>query len=302
MSCDNCPRLCNSQRDSGKLGFCRMPEDIYVAKYMLHPFEEPCVSGKNGAGTIFFSGCNLKCVFCQNKDISRENIGKKVTADALLDIMYSLASMGAECIELVTPTHYTNQLIPILRKARETIKLPFVWNSGGYDGADTIRKMDGLIDVYMPDLKYFSDDIAIKYSNAPNYFSVATSSLCEMLRQVGKPKFDGDGKLLSGVIVRHLVLPACRDDSISLLSELSKIINPEDIILSLMSQYTPEFYNIEMGGYKNLLRRVTSFEYSKVLDSAISFGFNGYFQGRSSASSRYTPSFDDENKSFKTNT
>ena len=268
-----------------------MPEDIYVAKYMLHPFEEPCVSGKNGAGTIFFSGCNLKCVFCQNKDISRGNIGKAVDANSLLDIIYSLASMGAECIELVTPTHYTNQLIPILRKARETIKLPFVWNSGGYDGADTIRKMDGLIDVYMPDLKYFSDDIAIKYSNAPNYFSVATSSLCEMLRQVGKPKF--------GVIVRHLVLPACRDDSINLLSELSKIIDPQDIILSLMSQYTPEFYDINLGGYKNLLRRVTSFEYSKVLDSAINFGFDGYFQGRSSASSRYTPSFDDENKSFK---
>ena len=298
MSCDNCPRLCNCQRDGGSLGFCQMPADIYVSKHMLHPFEEPCVSGKRGAGTIFFTGCNLKCVFCQNKEISRQNNGKRVTEDELLDIIYSLYDMGAECIELVTPTHYTNELIPIIREAKKKVNIPFVWNSGGYDGTDTIRKLDGLIDVYMPDLKYFSDELARKYSNAPNYFSVSSDSIVEMLRQVGKPKFDSYGKLISGVIVRHLVLPACREDSVNLLSELSKRISPDDVILSLMSQYTPEFYDIELGGHKNLLRRLTSFEYSRVLDAAINLGFDGYFQGRESASSRYTPSFGDENKSF----
>ena len=275
-----------------------MPEDIYISKHMLHPFEEPCISGKTGAGTIFFTGCNLKCVFCQNKDISRQNNGKRVTEDELLSIIYSLRDMGAECIELVTPTHYASELIPVIREAKRRVNLPFVWNSGGYDGVDTIRKLDGLIDVYMPDLKYFSDELAIKYSNAPQYFEIALDSITEMLRQVGKPKFDSSGKLIRGVIVRHLVLPGCREDSVSLLSNLSKRISPGDIILSLMSQYTPEFYDISMGGHKNLLRRLTSFEYSRVLDTAINLGFDGYFQGRESASSRYTPSFNDESKSF----
>lgn len=291
MVCDNCPRLCECDRASGKLGFCGMPQDIYVSKYMLHPYEEPCVSVRGGAGTIFFSGCNLKCVFCQNKDISRKNTGRCVGDDELLDIMHSLEEMGAECIELVTPTHYACQLIPILRKAKESIKIPFVWNSGGYERQEVISRLDGLIDVYMPDLKYFSDDIAKKYSNAPNYFNIAISSLKEMLSQTGKPQFDSNGKLLRGVIVRHLVLPGCREDSISLLHALGENISPDSIILSLMSQYTPEFYDIALGGHKNLLRRVTSFEYSKVLDAAIELGFDGYFQGRSSASAVYTPNF-----------
>ena len=298
MICNNCPRLCKCDRAAGEIGFCRMPNDIYISKYMLHPYEEPCVSCQRGAGTIFFSGCNLMCVFCQNKDISRGNSGRAFSEDELLDVIYSLSDMGAECIELVTPTHYTNQLIPILKRARQDIKIPFVWNSGGYDGEETIRRLDGLIDVYMPDLKYFSDDIAKKYSNAKGYFEVAIGSIKEMLRQTGKPKFDGDGKLLSGVIVRHLVLPACREDSINLLTAISREVSPDSIILSLMSQYTPEFYDIEMGGHKNLLRRVTSFEYSRVLNTAISLGFDGYFQGRESASSRFTPSFNDQNKDF----
>ena len=291
MVCDNCPRLCECDRASGKLGFCGMPQDIYVSKHMLHPYEEPCISVRGGAGTIFFSGCNLKCVFCQNKDISRKNTGRMVDENELLDIMHSLQKMGAECIELVTPTHYANQLIPILKKAKETIKIPFVWNSGGYERKEIISRLDGLIDVYMPDLKYFSDDISKKYSSAPNYFNTAISSLKEMLSQTGEPKFDSNGKLLRGVIVRHLVLPGCREDSISLLRALGESISPDSVILSLMSQYTPEFYDITLGGHKNLLRKVTSFEYSRVLDVAIELGFDGYFQGRSSASAAYTPNF-----------
>lgn len=293
MVCRNCPRKCVCDRDSQKLGFCSMPGDIYIAKYMLHNFEEPCISGRGGAGTIFFSGCNLKCVFCQNKQISRGLCGERVDCERLLEIMRELANSGAECIELVTPTHYTSQLVPILKAAREEISLPFVWNCGGYEDIDTLKSLDGLIDVYMPDLKYYSSELSKKYSSAPDYFDKAILAIKEMVRQTGKPQTTDDGKLLRGTIVRHLVLPACREDSVKLLSALSAAISPDDIILSLMSQYTPEFYDIECGNHKNLLRRVTSFEYNSVLKKATELNFDGYFQNRDSASAKYTPNFNE---------
>lgn len=293
MNCKNCPRKCICDRDGKKLGFCSMPNDIYVAKYMLHNFEEPCISHKGGAGTIFFSGCNLKCVFCQNKQISRNACGEAVDHLRLLRIMHTLKDGGAECIELVTPTHYTSQLIPILKAAREEISLPFVWNCGGYEDIEMLRALDGLIDVYMPDLKYYSSELSLKYSSAPDYFDKAITAVCEMVRQTGKPKFDDNGKLLRGTVVRHLVLPACREDSVKLLSKLSEVISPEDVILSLMSQYTPEFYDISCGNHKNLTRRVTSFEYNSVLKKATELGFDGYFQNRDSASAKYTPNFNE---------
>lgn len=289
--CNNCPRNCICDR-SISFGFCRMPNDIFIAKYMLHKWEEPCICGDLGAGTIFFSGCNLRCVFCQNKKISRGVTGERYSESEVLDIIRSLASDGAKCIEFVTPTHFTEALIPIIKKAREEIHLPFVWNSGGYESVDTIKKLEGLIDVYMPDIKYFSSEISRAYSNAENYFPVAKEALKEMLRQTGKPVYDTDKMLLRGVIVRHLVLPGCRGDSIALLNELSRLLDaPTDIILSLMSQYTPEFYDISDGGHKNLTRRITSFEYSSVLKAAEELGFDGYFQGRDSADSIYTPNF-----------
>ena len=291
MVCENCPRKCKCDRDNEKLGFCSMPNKIYVAKYMLHNFEEPCISHKGGAGTIFFSGCNLKCVFCQNKQISRGACGESVSGDRLLDIMISLANSGAECIELVTPTHYTSQLIPVLKRAKEKISLPFVWNCGGYEDIDMLKSLDGLIDIYMPDLKYYSSELAKQYSSAPDYFDKAILAVAEMIRQTGKPIYDKDGKLLRGTILRHLVLPSCREDSIKLLSMLSEKIYPDSVILSLMSQYTPDFYDIECGNHRNLLRRVTSFEYNSVLKVAIKLGFDGYFQGRASSSSEYTPNF-----------
>lgn len=259
---------------------------------MLHLWEEPCICGKNGAGTIFFSGCNLRCVFCQNKKISRGAVGEKYTPDEILDIMRSLARNGASCIELVTPTHYTDELIPILKKAREEISLPFVWNSGGYESVEALKKLSGLIDIYMPDMKYFSSEISSAYSSAPDYFPVAMAATMEMLRQVGAPKYDENGMLISGVILRHLVLPGCRTDSINLLGALAeKLDSPRDVIISVMSQYTPEFYDIADGGHKNLCRKLTDFEYSSVLKVADSLGFDGYFQGRDSAQTKYTPDF-----------
>ena len=269
-----------------------MPQEIYISKYMLHRWEEPCLSGNGGAGTIFFSGCNLRCVYCQNKAISRGGAGEPYSEDEILDIMRSLANDGSECIELVTPTHYVSSLIPILKKAKEEISLPFVYNCGGYESVETLRSLEGLIDVYMPDIKYFSNEISSAYSNAEDYFDVSIKALSEMLRQTEKPQFNEKGMLLSGVIVRHLVLPGCREDSIKLLEKIAETLNsPTDVILSLMSQYTPDFYDVSDGGHKNLTRRLTSFEYSSVLKTALTLGLDGYFQGRESASKIYTPDF-----------
>lgn len=288
--CNICPKNCNIDRKSSR-GFCKMPDKIFVAKHMLHKWEEPCISGKGGAGAIFLSGCNLKCVYCQNKAISRGATGKEYDTNELLSIIHSLAEDGAECIEFVTPTHYTRALVPILREARKSIDLPFVWNSGGYESTETLRSLEGLIDIYMPDVKYFSGELSGAYSNAEDYFPVASDAICEMLRQVGAPQYNENGMLERGVIMRHLVLPGCREDSISLLTEISKKISPKSVILSLMSQYTPDFYDIADGGYKNLTRRLTTYEYSSVLRAAESLGFDGYFQGRESATAAYTPNF-----------
>ena len=259
---------------------------------MIHKWEEPCICGEVGAGTIFFSGCNLRCVFCQNRKISRDNTGEKCSPEELISIMHRLADDGAKCIEFVTPTHFTEALIPILQRAKEEIHIPFVWNSGGYENVDTLRKLCGLVDIYMPDIKYFSSELSRAYSSAEDYYPIAKSALIEMLRQVGKPQLDTNGMLKSGVIVRHLVLPACRKDSIALLTDLANTLDsPTDVILSLMSQYTPDFYDINDGGHKNLCRKLTDFEYSSVLSAAQKLGFEGYFQDRASADTAYTPQF-----------
>lgn len=294
MLCYDCPRGCDCDRSHGKVGYCNMPSDIYVSKYMLHPYEEPCISGVSGAGTVFFSGCNLKCIFCQNKEISRLCQGERTDEGRLLDILTSLSDMGAECIEFATPTHYTRELIPILEKAKARISKPFVWNCGGYESVGSLKLLEGLIDIYMPDIKYFSDELALKYSHAKGYYGIAVSALKEMIHQTGMPVYDSNGMLLRGTLMRHLVLPGCRKDSADLLTHLADEIDPKDVILSLMSQYTPDFYDISCGGYKDLTRRVTSFEYNYVLDTAISLGFDGYFQSRGSSSARFTPSFLEE--------
>lgn len=290
MLCNSCPRNCNTERNEKAFGYCKMPSDIYISKYMLHPYEEPCISYNKGAGTIFFTGCNLKCVYCQNKDISRGNTQNAFVADKqkLIDIITELENQGAECIEFVTPTHYIKQLIPILKIAKEKTDLPFVWNCGGYEKVEYIKELCGLIDIYMPDMKYFSSEISKSYSNVSDYYEVALPALKEMIRQTGSPMFN-NGKLMRGVIIRHLVLPSCKNDSIDLLNDLSKEIDVTQVILSLMSQYTPEFYKGDE--YKNLKRRVTTYEYNCVLKEAIKLGYDGYFQSRDSANKKYTPSF-----------
>jgi len=292
LKCNICPRGCGVDRSSGKLGFCRAPEDFLVAKTMIHKWEEPCIAGNGGAGTVFFSGCNLRCVFCQNIDISRGEKGAIMTEDELEKAIFDLAEEGAECVEFVTPTHYTERLAALLQRIKPKLTVPVVWNSGGYEKVESLKLLDGLVDVYLPDFKYFNGEIAKAYSSAPDYFEVATEALGEMLRQVGKPQFDGKGKLQKGVIVRHLVLPSHRNDSITVLKHIAESFGAESVLLSLMSQYTPDFY-ISTGcvEHKNLCRRLTKFEYDSVMKVADELGFDGYFQGVDSASKKYTPDF-----------
>ena len=292
MKCNICPRACGVDRASGRLGFCRAPDELLVAKIMLHVWEEPCIAGKGGAGTIFLSGCNLRCAFCQNIDISRGERGEIMSDEVLEDKIFSLAEQGAECIEFVTPTHYTERLAEIIRRVKPRLNIPIVWNSGGYESVESLRMLEGLVDVYLPDFKYFDDEIAKNYSSAPDYSRVATSALGEMLRQTGKPIMSEDGRLLRGVLLRHLVLPGHRADSIAVLNHIADSFGADSILLSLMSQYTPDFYAASGDcRYKNLTRRVTKFEYDSVMKVALERGFDGYFQGMSAASKSFTPNF-----------
>ena len=287
--CKVCPRGCLCDRDADKNGLCGVGSGYKIAKAMLHLWEEPCVSGKNGAGAIFFSGCNLHCVYCQNKDISDGSVGIDATDDELSAQIFSLVEKGAECVELVTPTHYTLSLARLLSKIKHKLKIPIVWNSNAYESIDSLSCLDGLVDVYLPDFKYFSPELAKIYSNAQDYPKTAISAIKEMKRQVGSPEFNGRGIITRGMIVRHLVLPSHRKDSIEILRLLAEQVGTDGILLSLMSQYTPDFYTD--GKFKNLQRRVTSFEYGSVSSEALSLGFDGYFQELSSANKKYTPQF-----------
>ncbi len=288
-NCTQCPRACGADRSDQKTGYCGVPWDFFVARAALHPWEEPSISGKNGSGTIFFSGCNLRCVFCQNHEVSHHALGKKVDEAELISMMCALQDQGAHNINLVTPTPYARQLADVLRKARPLLKIPIVYNCGGYESIETLRLFDGLVDVYLPDFKYYSSELSSRYSGAADYFPVTLAALEEMLRQTGRPILDTDGMLQRGTVVRHLVLPGARTDSIRLLRELADRFGNSAFLLSLMSQYTPDF--AQHCPYKELKRRVTSFEYDAVLREVERLGFDGYFQARSSATASFTPDF-----------
>lgn len=292
-SCTLCPRRCKSDRGGDRLGFCGESKKMTVSRASLHMWEEPPISGTRGSGTIFFCGCNLRCVFCQNKAISRGGgVRYELSCDELCRLMLRLQDLGAHNINLVTPTHFADSLATCLEKVRPKLGIPIVYNSSGYENISTLKMLDGLVDIYLPDFKYASSRIASDYSNAPDYPEVASAAIAEMFRQTGAVSFDGDGMMQKGVIVRHLILPACRHDSIALLDVLSTLVPVKDIRLSLMSQYTPDFaLDCE---FKNLQRRLTSFEYNSVLSHAIGLGFEGYFQELSSSSQKYTPDFEEE--------
>lgn len=291
--CLMCPRGCAVDRESGERGFCGASNEYIIGSADLHFWEEPCISGTRGSGAIFFSGCNLRCVFCQNRDISREVFGKRYCEDELVEKMLELEGRGAHNINLVTATPYSIFVAKALEKARARgLRIPIVYNCGGYESLDALSALDGLVDVYLPDFKYYSDDLALSYSNAPNYASVAGLAICEMHRQVGKLQLDENGIATRGIIVRHLVLPGCRDDSKAVLKYLSELLPASEITLSLMRQYTPDWVNDDAP--RTLHRRITSFEYDDVLGYALSLGFDGFSQEKESAKRDFTPSFDKE--------
>ena len=287
--CRLCPRNCDADRASGELGFCGTDTTPRVARYAPHLWEEPCLSGERGAGTIFFSGCSLGCVYCQNRDISRGQTGERADEDRLVEMISELEDAGVHCIEFVTPTHHTDIIARVLEKVKSRIKIPTVWNSGGYEKTETLRMLDGLIDIYLPDFKYGTKETAEKYSAAGDYPEYAEAALGEMFRQTGRAEFYENGMMKKGVIVRHLVLPGNRQDSVKVLDTVAKTVPVKDVRLSLMSPYTPDFATDTP--HTELHRRITSFEYRYVLKRAEELGFSGYFQERSSADKKYTPDF-----------
>ena len=293
MKCELCPRMCGVDR-AQKRGFCGMGDKITAAKAMLHFWEEPCVSGERGSGAVFFSGCVMKCVFCQNYDISSENVGREISEERLAEIFLELQDKGAQNINLVNPTHFVPQIINSIEIAKKQgLRLPIVYNSGGYERVETLRMLDGIVSVYLPDVKYYSEELSKTLSAAPNYFDTAMNSVAEMVRQTGKPSFDENGAIKSGVIVRHLVLPNHYKDSVEIIKKLGERFGGE-ILFSLMSQYTP-FGKVKTDPrFAKMNRRLTTFEYQKALDAVYDAGLEGFMQEKSSAKEEYTPKFDFE--------
>ena len=288
-SCTLCPRACGADRLAGELGVCGMPADLYVSRIAPHMWEEPPISGTRGSGTVFFSGCNLRCVFCQNRSISREGVGRLITEAQLMDAMLDLQEQGVHNLNLVTPTHYTARLARLLEKIKPRLHIPVVWNSGGYESAEALRLVEGLVDIYLPDFKYMSAELSAAYSAAPDYAERATEALTEMYRQVGAYR-ERDGLAERGIIVRHLVLPGCRSDSMAVLRHIASILPTADVRVSVMRQYTPDF--AMDCPHKNLHRRVTEFEYRSVLDEAERLGLEGFSQGKDAADKAFTPDFE----------
>ena len=287
--CMLCPRKCGARREENEIGMCHVGADIFISRAAPHHFEEPPISGTRGSGTVFFAGCSLGCVFCQNKEISRDAVGKCVSEEELGEICLSLAATGVHNLNLVTGTHYTDRIARVLQRIKPQLTIPVVWNSSGYECPETLRLLEGLVDIYLPDFKYFSAELAKACSNAQNYKEVAVAALREMYRQVGAVRYDENGMLQRGTVVRHLVLPGCREDTAAVLETLAKTLPVSNILLSLMRQYTPDF--APQTAPKHLLRRVTTFEYEQALLEAERLGFIGFTQGKDAASAAFTPDF-----------
>ncbi len=282
--CTLCPRKCSADREKA-VGFCSADNRLKLSKVMLHKWEEPCISGTNGSGAVFFSGCALRCSFCQNYKISQGGEGEYISLSRFEEILFELKSRGAHNINLVTADHYTELIAPVLKKVKRELALPIVFNCSGYETPEMLALLDGVVDVYLPDFKYADHSLARELSGAYDYPDVAENALELMFSQVGKPVIE-NGIMKRGVLVRHLVLPSYRQNSISVLERLSELFAKDEILLSLMSQYTPNKRENAPD------RRLTSFEYSSVKRLAESLGFEGFFQELTSAKEAYTPDFD----------
>lgn len=285
MICTLCPRRCGAVRtESEGRGFCRMPEAPVVARAMLHQWEEPCISGTRGSGAVFFSGCVLGCVFCQNGKISRERFGKPVPAARLREIFEELAGQGAHNINLVSPTPFVHAVLDALR---DPLPVPVVWNTGGYERVETLRMLEGKVQVWLPDLKYADNELAGRYSGAEDYFETAAAAIREMHRQSGDCVFEG-GLLKRGVLIRHLLLPGGLNNAKAVMDWVAETFRPGQVLFSLMSQYTPQ---PDAEGL--LARRVAGGEYRAALEYMRNVGIlDGFCQDSSSAAREYTPEFD----------
>lgn len=292
LNCQFCPRKCGVNR-TVQTGFCGAGSRIRAAKAMLHQGEEPCIGGAGGAGAVFFSGCNLRCVFCQNYEISWQQQGWEISEERLGQILLELQEQGAACIDLVTPTPYLLQLVHVLSRVRNELRIPVVYNCGGYEEPEALRMLEGLIDIYLPDLKYYDKAISSRYSGCADYFEKASAALTEMFRQVGPVQFHDGGQMVKGILVRHLVLPGAYKDSIRLMQYLGEAFPQGSLRVSLMRQYTP-YGRVEAGEFPELNRRVTTYEYNKVIDQALASGLEGYSQQKSSSTMALRPSFDGE--------
>ena len=295
-SCHLCPRSCGIDRRVSS-GFCGCGDTIKAARAALHYWEEPCISGTRGSGTIFFSGCTLKCCFCQNYPISQQGLGKELTIPQLGDVFLSLQDQGAHNINLVTATQYLPSVITALDLVKHKLAIPIVYNCGGYERVEIVRELADYVDIWLPDLKYYDTALSSRYSQAKNYFDHASEAISQMVRQTGAPVLDSDGIMQSGVIIRHMVLPGAREDSIRLLHWIHDNLPKGQYYISLLSQYTPFFRAAKAnpGGseFPEICRRITTFEYEKVLNEAIALGLEqGFMQEKSSAKEEYTPPFD----------
>lgn len=285
MICNQCPRKCNVDR-TRTAGYCKSPEKFRLSRAALHFWEEPCISGKNGSGAVFFSGCNLGCLFCQNYEISHENKGMTVSDDGLIKIFENLIEQGANNINLVNPTHYAVQLATLLKKYKPSV--PVVYNSSGYESTETLKMLDGLVDIYLPDFKYIRNDKALKYSRAEDYPEVAMRALEEMYLQRGKAEFDENGIMKKGMIIRHLILPSNTNSSLKILDFINEKF--PNAYVSLMAQYTP---CNDLSAVPELDRKITEREYNKVVDYALNLGMDKIFiQSGESADEKFIPDFD----------
>ena len=289
MICNLCPRKCNAERnDSIGKGYCKMPKSLYVSRVAHHYWEEPVISGKKGTVAVFFTGCTLDCIYCQNREISHANLGRKVTIDELAKEVTLLLDKGAESLSFITPSHYTNGIIQLLDIISPNV--PVVYNTSGFDSIETLNKLEGYIDIYLPDFKYSNNDLGLEYSNVRNYFDVTSKAIEEMVRQTGEPVINQDGIMEKGTMVRNLVLPSHTKNSIEVINYLAEKYG-DKILFSLMGQYIP--YG-DAKKHKKLNRKITKRVYEKVLLAFESSGLNGYCQELSSASEKYIPEWDSD--------
>ncbi|NLL77031.1 MAG: radical SAM protein [Clostridiales bacterium] len=290
--CTICPRNCHVDRFAGQTGYCGQTNKIKAARASLHMWEEPCISGQTGSGTVFFSGCNMGCVFCQNHTISKGIIGRNISSERLAEIFLELQEQKACNINLVTPTHFIPQIVEALKIAKnDGLSIPVVYNTSSYEKVESLKYLEGLIDIYLPDLKYLSPTLSKKYSRAEDYFAYAAPAIAEMVRQTGSPEF-ADDIMTKGVIVRHLALPGCMEDSKAVLRTLYEAYG-DSIYISIMNQYTPLPDFLDTAQFPELNHTVTSEEYEKLVDYAIELGIeNGFIQEGETSSVSFIPPFD----------